>query len=568
MSSKIKILNAEFEEVAVISAASSAARTERINSDNTLNFSFPIKKAAAAYVNDNAIYELDGDYFDTAYYKKEQQSDGRLMVSVETEHISYRLNNKEFNVEYFTEMGTPEYILGKILAGTPFTVGTVDFTDTTTFSLQEVASRRGLLVQFAAYLGGELEYDGFTVSILAQRGSSTPKALTVGKDITVVSKSVDKRNLDDLGNPTIAYTCGVYKGASLALGDVVTLDYEALDIDVSLRVVSKTHDPYNPNNVVVEIGNYVSGIEDDLYRIETNTVAKGKKYYGARISADVGFESVRNDKFARALFNADEFAMQTGDGSGSNWTNVLYFDAVQKKWFFDGELTANVINVLSALITPNLYAGKASIAELTVDQLDTSNAAQKYLDEDATDDNFQRIYDQWHDFLTAHTDGADEDKVQVTDRNGNPLYWVDTTYTASTTDDTGLPVWKYLYTEAKKMRQGFRNDLDETENYNPIIEMGAGTGTGDNDKLLIYKLQDKAIIKYITDSGDEVPIEFTDYVDAKMRRISSVAINKTAGTVTVYMEGESQPMVLSYTETATSMTFEWPDGHSAAISIS
>ena len=76
---------------------------------------------------------------------------------------------------------------------------------------------------------------------------------------------------------------------------------------------------------------------------------------------------------ARSVFNADTFAMQSGDGSGSNWTNKLYFDPVSGKYIFDGELSANIINALSVLITPNLYADKGYIAELTVDMLDTGN---------------------------------------------------------------------------------------------------------------------------------------------------------------------------------------------------
>ncbi|HRS66157.1 MAG TPA: phage tail protein, partial [Spirochaetia bacterium] len=373
MSSKIKILNSSLAELATINVASSARRTEKINSDNILNFSIRVKSGLAAYINDTNVIELDSDYFDIAYYKKEQQGDGKLMVNVECEHVSYRLNDLDYDLEYFTETGTPTEILTAILAGTGFTVGTVDFVDSTTFSLQEAASRRRLLMQFAAYMGGELEFKGFQISLLTQRGSSTPTALTVGKDVTIISKAVDKRHLDENGNPTVSYTCGVYKGAALSLGDVVTLDYDSLDIDVSLRIVSKSWDPYNPNNVTIEVGNYVNSLEDDLYRIETNMLAKGKTYYGARISADNGFESIRSDKMARGVFNADLFALQVGDGSGSNWTNKLYFDPVTGKYIFDGALSTTMIEALEAefdvtvsntVIVQNLYAARGNIAEL------------------------------------------------------------------------------------------------------------------------------------------------------------------------------------------------------------
>ena len=209
MSNKIKILYPNLTELATLNAVSSAVRTEKINSDNTLNFAFPIKKAASVFIKANSVFELDEDYFDVAYFKKEQQSDGRLMVNIEAEHVSYRLNDPDYNVEYFTRTGSPISILGYILAGTGFSLGTVEFSGNFTFSLQEPASRRGLLMQFVAYIGGELEFSGFTISVLNQRGSTTPKALTVGKDVTVMSKAVDKRNFDAAGNPIIAYTCGI-----------------------------------------------------------------------------------------------------------------------------------------------------------------------------------------------------------------------------------------------------------------------------------------------------------------------------------------------------------------------
>jgi len=501
MTSKIKILDAALLELATIALASSAVRTEKINGDNTLNFALRIKDAAAAFINETNVIELDEDYFDIAYYKKEQQGDGKLLAAVECEHVSYRLNNSTYNLDTFTEIGTPTAILAAILAGTGFTVGTVDFTDTMTFSLQEATSRRALLMQFAAYVGGELEFSGFSISLRTQRGSTTPTALVVGKELTVISKTIDKRKLDGSGNPTVSYACGVYKGASLNLGDVVALDYDTLDISTSLRVVSKSHDPYNPNNVSVEIGNYINSLEDDLYRIETDMVAKGKTYYGARISADNGFESIRSDKKARTVMNADLFAMQKGDGAGA-YENVLYFDPAEETYIFKGQLSADIISAISALITPNLYTEKATIAELTVDQLDTSDKVQKYLNTDATNDEFQRIYDQYQDFIAAETDGLEANKVQATNRDGELLYWTDETHQAASETVTAYPVYTYAYTEAVKMRIGFTWDAEQEVNV-PTLILGGGTdpeqptyGKG-YIKKGVYGLR----LEYITQTG-------------------------------------------------------------------
>lgn len=503
----IKILDSSLTELATIQAATSAVRLEKINSDNTLKFSVRVKSGYGEYITDTSVFELDGDYFDIAYYKKEQLSDGRLLISVEAEHVSYRLNSSDYNVEYFTEIGTPTAILTAILDGTGFTVRTVDFSDLTTFSIQQASSRRGVLMQFAAYMEGELEFDGFEISLLEQRGSATPTALTVGKDITIASKIVDKRRLDSTGNPTISYKCGVYKGASLNLGDVVTLDYEALDIDASLRVVSKAQDPYNPNNVTIEVGNYVNSLEDDLYRIETQAVKKDALMNGTRIGPEYGFEAVRNDKLARAYFRSDGMALQSGDGSGTTWTDRLKYEydseTGETTLVFNGKLSATLISALSALVTPNFYAGKATIAELTVDRLDTSAKVQKYLSEDISDVNYIRVYEQHIEFVTASTDGSESE--QVTNRNGQLLFWVDSTHTAATTDDTGNPVMQYVYTEATKAEISFVLNYD-TGYYEPEIIMGAGTSTDDPalGKFRVRKESLGGLLRYTKINGDNV----------------------------------------------------------------
>ena len=115
----------------------------------------------------------------------------------------YRLNDEAYNVEFFTQTGTPTEILTAILLGTDFTLGTVNFTEIITFFFARSGLAAWALMQFIAYLGGEIDYNGFTISVLSQRGSATPKPLTVGKNVTVMSKAVDKRNLDGEGNPTI-----------------------------------------------------------------------------------------------------------------------------------------------------------------------------------------------------------------------------------------------------------------------------------------------------------------------------------------------------------------------------
>jgi hypothetical protein len=323
---RLKILNSDFEEQGVIRDVLSSALIEEINGAKELSFTTILINEVSGLINDINIIEHDGDYYDIASYRKSQYGMD-LRVDVECEHVSYRLNNEEYNVDYFTEIGTPSEILAKILNGTGFTVGTVQFSDAVTYSAQEAKSRRGLLMEFAVYIGAEIDFNGFSISLLNQRGSSTPKDLTTDRNITVISKNVNKRERDSSGNPIISYECELIRPMELNLGDVVTLEYDRLDIDISLRIVSITKNPYNRHEISFQVGNKIPGIQDDMYRIQTTTVIKNKVYNGTRIGPDDGFVATRSDNFARVIMNATEgIKIQKGDGSGNVWTDVIFLD--------------------------------------------------------------------------------------------------------------------------------------------------------------------------------------------------------------------------------------------------
>ena len=666
----IKILNTSFNRLGVIKNAISSNRLEEINGENILDFEAVLDQKLNNFIDEDSIFELDNDWFDTAFLKKIANEDNTFTVEVESEHISYRLNREEYNVEFFTEMGDPTYILGKILDGTGFTIGTVEFSGTHTYSAQEAKSRRQLLMEFVAYLEGEVIFDKFEISIVQHRGSTETKPIIKDRNVKVVSKVVNKRQLDENGNPKVSYSCTpIYlPGDSYNLGDNIILKQKDLGIQQELRVVSISRDAYDVMNVTFQFANYTNGLESSLYRIATNTVAKDKLYNGCRIGPEFGFENVRGDKRARSYFRADEMKFQSGDGSGTTWKDCLYFeydsDLDETILVLDGKLSATMINALSAIITPNLYAEKATIAELTVDRLDTSVKVQNFLRGDTADVNYIKIRGQVIQFITAtvasdygasrtssgtwdvtadqqvdtyysgvsltstgairFTNGAEmnawdafmtgrlfralsdttyykvtgtswlkdkglelykrcsdglgfvhydiytvseisTDYEQAQTRNGEKLYWIDDSFEAATTDETAWPVYIYLYNEAIKMEHSFYHD---GVNYVPRITIGAGSGVGDNDKLFIEKGAGYADFKYVSETGKDVPVTFTEFVDAKMRRIKTVEIDKSNHEISALMEGLVTPDIIGYSETADSMTFTWPDGYTATISIS
>lgn len=584
----IKILNSSLARQGIIKKTINSSRLEEINGQNILDFSAIVDAVSNNLIDDNSIFELDNDYFDIAYYQKDANQDGTFTIEVESEHVSYRLNNKQYDMEYFTDTGTPSYIFGKILEGTGFTVGAIEFSEETTYSIQEKKSRRQLLMEFTALLGGELYFNKFQISILAQRGSPIAKPVVKGKHITVVSKMVNKREVDEQGNPLVSYSCEPINtpNRSYSLGDSILLIQNDLGIREQLRVTSYTYDPYNLSKTSLKFSNYVNGLESGLYRIETESIVKDKFYNGTRIGPEFGFEAVRNDKMARAYFRSDTMAFQSGDGTGDNWRDRLYYDyndeTDETTLVFDGKLTANVIEAVAAVIdvtisntviVNNLYSEYGRIANLTVNELNTAwKKITNYLEGSTAPVAYKRDYEQYSKYIVATTDGTETE--QQTDKEGHNLFWTDSTHTGMTINTTTPegdplePVMTYVYTDLVK---GVISFYDDGSDMIMDIELGAGVGNPlypDRGKAHIRKKTDGLYIIYTTPTGEETTIKLDQFVDAKMRRIENISINKTTGQISLTVEGEENPQTINFTETENSMTFEWPDGHTAVVSIS
>ncbi|HUV84223.1 MAG TPA: phage tail protein [Methanosarcinales archaeon] len=216
-----------------------------------------------------------------------------------------------------------------------------------------------------------------------------------------------------------------------------------------------------------------------------------------------GFKIVKADKKARALYYADTISLQSGDGLG-NYVDRIYYDTVLGKYVIDGVLSAEAIEAIKAnieiiisdtFITQSLSATKGYIADLTVDQLETSTKVKNYLANSTADVNYIKIYEQYVQFITASTDGLLT--VQAADRYGQPLYWTDDTHTAATVTVTDYPVTIFKYTELTKLEQTFEND---GVNYIPKMILGAGSGLvehPDYGKGYMYKGATGLYIEYL-----------------------------------------------------------------------
>lgn len=482
--------------------------TRQINGEFSLRFEALEADLKSEYFQSEAYVDVDGCYFDIAYV--EQLHSDVLNYSIECEHVTYRLIAEE--VPYYTFDGTPSEILSDILTGTEFLPGQIDSTEVLTFAVYEENNKLGLIKLLANKLGAEMDYDGFKIDLKDTVGQDRGFQARFGKNIKGIKKIIDKRNnrtcysVDLLELKNHQDYSGYESLETIEEGDTIRIVDEVMGLDVVNKVIKRTYNPVKAINTSLEIANSIELLTDTVTNIQRNTVAKNKLYHGIRISPDNGFESIRSDNMARGIFNSDTFALQTGDGTGQNWINKVYFDPASGKYIFDGMLSADIISALSALITPNFYAGKATISELTVDSLETGDKVGNYLASDTSDVNYQHIYDQYHKFIVAQTDGTSFH--QVKNRAGALLFWIDDTLTAASTTVTEWPVYVYDYTETTKLDIAF--ELEGTS-YVPKLIMGAGTGVGDNSKAKIYKSETGFYIDYYNStSGEKYTFQITD----------------------------------------------------------
>ncbi len=245
--------------------------------------------------------------------------------------------------------------------------------------------------------------------------------------------------------------------------------------------------------------NYVGRLAK-IIKESSGGIQEDEPYFGVTIGRANGLKIEKSDNSSQTIINSDTWQ------ASMNGVRKLWMDFATGKMVFDGDLSANLINALSAIITPNLYAGKATIAELTVDQLDTSTKVQNYLSSLKTDVNYIRIKNQYVEFITAEyvgDIGGVAQTEQAVNRDNAPLYWTDETQTASTTEETAWEVTVYQYAEMVKMSYAFE-EVDGV--YRPHMVLGTGWGDEtypERGKFFIDKDLDGGLLKYITSAGVE-----------------------------------------------------------------
>ena len=223
--------------------------------DGTLTFDFTALQKGEQSILPGMTAKYDGQYYSIVRVKR-GFSAGLEISAVSCEHISYILNDEQYNLVTFVFEGYPAEGLRELLQNTPFTVGVVEpaamvecaFTD------ESPLNRRSALMRFADACGGELEFDGYSVHIRTHRGGTERKLLMDGKNVTSLSATFDSRKAAQ------AYEVQLFKRVDLSVGDEVRIVYHPLSIRVDTRIVGLTYNPFDRYTVRVEVGDYVPNL--------------------------------------------------------------------------------------------------------------------------------------------------------------------------------------------------------------------------------------------------------------------------------------------------------------------
>ncbi len=266
--------------LATITNASRAEINEVINSDFIATIELPASGDDMAADGTTPIWKLITDsnairataphdsnviwLFDIVRVERIRAETGEIIVTAECEHVSYRLNDKNYEDATFEDQ-TPTQMMTEILSGIDaIQLGTVspNVTDPKSFNFRDKTARAALIDIALAFVG-ELSYDGNEISLLARVGrASGAPALTTGINIGSLRDVDDTREAGGNGVSgqlrlaEIAYATGVADAASfkVRLGDTVNVVDADLEVDESLRIWVYRHDYLNPMLSDIDVG--------------------------------------------------------------------------------------------------------------------------------------------------------------------------------------------------------------------------------------------------------------------------------------------------------------------------
>ena len=233
-----------------------------LNTDDGLE----ILAGSLADFSSAALVEFEGQYYDMASVRL-TGNDHAAFAELSCEHVTYRLNKPEYNVESLALGGTYADVLARVLAGTDFTPGTTP-TGTIGTTVIEGVSRREALNTAAELMGGELTFDGWVVNVVAHRGSTERIDLMATGNVSAVE--VEKNLVTGENN----YRIGLIRRGTLNVGDEVRILFRPFGLDAETRIIAMTRNPYRDTECSITVGVKIPEITDTYVDISRKVLYK------------------------------------------------------------------------------------------------------------------------------------------------------------------------------------------------------------------------------------------------------------------------------------------------------
>ena len=236
--------------------------SEQINDHYTFSFD-TVFDDKTKYINIANIIEVDDDYFQVVRIVKKRGTS--VTMSVSCEHVSYKLLDKKKYPLPFTEAeDSPRNIMSALLRNTGFTVGTVEI-DGSFYIKPNSDNIRGTLIELANLVGGELIWEKFIVHLVKRRSADNGLEFKLGENLIGVTEEIDTTGEEprvslEVDVLDLARVTGYEYLKTVELGDTVRTYDPELEIDETLRVVSRDYNPFQKVNPRVSIGNIIRDI--------------------------------------------------------------------------------------------------------------------------------------------------------------------------------------------------------------------------------------------------------------------------------------------------------------------
>lgn len=339
----ITVLNALGEKIGNLKNVLDAKRSEELNGEYTLDLEVVLNDRVSEQITTESMFEDDGDLFDVSTYESRLNEEGFYVASIGAEHVSYRLNNEEYNIEPGVKFkGTIREVFEQILEPTPFSVGILDIVDVgaataivreeytaslmpgnCTITVESKMSTRALIVDFVESvlnlflgLGGELSFNGWFINILTRRGTSDVQTVVPDRNIKVITKTVDKRTRNKNGTPMISYTVQpIYLPESpYVLGDDILVLNRTLKMREVLRVLRVEINPYDESDVVLKFGNLTRTLTDVVR--ETQRESSSGRSDGASLNITNSWASDVTISSSFSVVVSGSFSIEKSDTIG------------------------------------------------------------------------------------------------------------------------------------------------------------------------------------------------------------------------------------------------------------